>query len=73
MARRKKIAARSITQEEASALRAYASKVGEGWKDELAFDWMREGTGHVDRDTYAILHVMRNQLGPSWLYSQEEV
>ena len=73
MARRKKIPARPITPEEKSALQTYAAKVGSEWKDELSSDWMRGGTRHVDVDTYTTLHVLRNQLGSSWLYSQEEV
>ena len=50
-----------------AALQVYAQKVGRCWKRELAHDWSRACSAHVDTMTYSTLHTIRNQYGPSWL------
>lgn len=54
---------RVITEAEWNALTAYANAHGRTWKSSLRDDWMR-GTPLAPE-----LHVLRNELGPSWLNS----
>lgn len=56
-----------LREEQYGALQRYAKTVGRHWKMRLGRDWSRAGSEHVDSDTYALLHQLRNSHGPSWL------
>lgn len=49
-----------ITPEELAALKAYAAKHGDSWKNFLNADWMR---ARAEPE----LHRLRNTHGPRWL------
>lgn len=57
-----------LTREQAQALKDYRQwclSMGKDWKTRLSLDWQRAGsTWH---GPYALLHQIRNRLGPSWL------
>jgi hypothetical protein len=53
---------RPLTTDELDSLRSYASQNGRTWKQQLSDDW------YYARLT-GPLHVLRNDLGPSWLVS----
>lgn len=58
-------------QEQLAALQAYANRVGRAWKSLLCAAWLdgsdrREENGHL-------LRQIRNQFGPSWLYSSKRL
>ena len=52
-----------------AALHTYAEEVGDGWQAELARDWARACSEHVDHQTYQLLHILRNhpKYGTRWL------
>ena len=56
-----------LTDKYYEALHEYAKKAGRTWKNDLAHDWARAGSHLVDQDTYCYLHIIRNNLGPTWL------
>lgn len=62
--------AKTLTAEQFQALKSYAENEGEDWKMRLSIDWMRAGTDkwHA-KETYHLLHQVRNRLGPKWLAS----
>jgi hypothetical protein len=49
-----------LTQEQLTALHAYAAQHGRCWKQELRWQWM-------DASAEPVLHQLRNSHGPSWL------
>lgn len=59
------------TPEQLKALRAYAERKGEFWKQALILDWMngRDVTAIPEGGCY--LRQLRNQFGPSWLETFE--
>jgi hypothetical protein len=60
-------ASKDLSPEELEALEKYKKAVGRNWKQRLSDDWMQARSDEVDPGTYAILHRLRNRLGPSWL------
>jgi hypothetical protein len=59
---------KTLTPEQADAIRSYAAQHGTRWKDQLLTDWMRAGS-RTYRGEGCYLQQVRNQHGPSWLRS----
>lgn len=61
---------RDLSTEELEALRVFASENGRKWKDELANKyWFNARVYRANNGKeYPVLHRLRNDLGPSWLY-----
>lgn len=53
-----------LTPADLAALRSYAEENGRNWKQALGLDWYH-ARAHGERG--AILHGLRNNLGPDWL------
>lgn len=53
------------TQEQLTALRAFAQREGRNWKEALRDAWMTGRYPHHAQSGY--LQQVRNQLGPRWL------
>lgn len=53
-----------LTPRDLEALRSYATEYGRNWKSDLWLDWYR---ARADGERGAILHGLRNNLGPDWL------
>jgi len=60
---------RDLTDNELSALRAFAKEFGRAWKDRLSMDYWYNARVFVTRDGRECyeLHRLRNELGPQWL------
>ena len=60
---------RDLTDNELSALRAFAAEFGRTWKERLSFDYWPRARIYVTRDGRECyeLHRLRNDLGPQWL------
>jgi len=60
---------RDLTDHELEAVQAFAKEFGRTWKDRLAFDYWPRARLYVTRDgrQLAVLHALRNNLGPQWL------
>jgi hypothetical protein len=61
---------KTLTQEQATAVRSYASQHGRRWKDKLLADWMQAGS-RTYQGEWCYLQQVRNQRGPSWLRSMK--
>jgi hypothetical protein len=59
----------TVDTNDTAALRSYAIEHGPKWKDDLQLDWYHARTPSGDNmpNRGAILHGLRNNLGPSWL------
>jgi len=53
------------TDEQIEALAGYAAYAGNGWRRQLALDWMVAGSRW--HGPYELLHQLRNSHGPRWL------
>jgi hypothetical protein len=53
-----------LTQRDLDALRSYAEEHGRRWKSDLSADWYHARAIGMRG---AILHGLRNNLGPEWL------
>lgn len=60
-----------LTTEQAEALKRFAAANGRYWKGELSTLW---ATGRdASQPDGALLRQIRNNLGPTWLYTQKEI
>lgn len=57
---------KTLTPEQADAIRSYAAQHGRTWKDQLLTDWLNAGS-RTYRGEWCYLQQIRNQKGPSWL------
>lgn len=62
---------RTISQRERDALHIFAAHYGKKWKDKLACEYWYNARLYTDKTgkQHAALHVLRNDLGPTWLAS----
>ena len=51
-----------------AALQQFADEFGRNWKDELSTRWMNGRDYFLENGT--VLHSVRNELGPTWLYDE---
>lgn len=66
---------KTLSETERNALQAFANKHGRKWKDILSCEYWpnaRIWTGGAPNDGY-VLHSIRNNFGPEWLYKACDV
>ena len=59
----------ALSPDDIAALQSYAAERGRKWKQDLALDWYNARASFCAEmpDRGAILHGLRNNLGPTWL------
>ena len=65
---------RPLNTDEAAALQAFADQHGKKWRDTLSMTYwynarLWRGANGNDDEVGTVLHGIRNNRGPSWLYS----